>query len=90
MTTTLGRELIRKKLPDKYKAYADRVLDKKTTTELMTAIAEEDPEGYIQVLQDLNAIGEAAVSDYGRDAALPFAHLKLDTETKNLNKQLSI
>ena len=88
MTTTLGRELIRKKLPDKYKAYADRVLDKKTTTELMTAIAEEDPEGYIQVLQDLNAIGEAAVSDYGRDAALPFSHLKLDTETKNLNKQL--
>lgn len=86
--TTLGRELIRKRLPDKYKDYADRVLDKKTTTALMTAIAQEDPDGYIQVLQDLNNIGEAVVSTYGRDAALPFKDLKIDTETRNLNSQI--
>ena len=86
--TTLGRELIRKRLPEKYKSYADRVLDKKTTTELMTAIAKEDPDGYIDVLQDLNDIGQAVVSTYGRDAALPFEDLKIDRETKNLNSQI--
>lgn len=86
--TTLGRELIRQKLPDKYKSYADRVLDKKTTTALMTAIAQEDPDGYIDVLQDLNNIGQAVVSTYGRDAALSFSDLKIHSDIKNLNTQL--
>lgn len=72
MPTTLGREIIRTKLPDKYKSYADRVLDKKVSDALMTAIAEEDPDGYIDVLQDLNNIAQTVVSSYGRDAALPF------------------
>ena len=45
MPTTLGRELVRQKLPDKYKPYADKVLTKKVTTELMTEIAKEDPDG---------------------------------------------
>lgn len=34
MRTTLGRELIRQKLPEKFKSYADQVLDKKKLTEL--------------------------------------------------------
>jgi hypothetical protein len=39
MPTTLGREIIRQKLPDKYKPYADRVWDKKVSDALMTAMA---------------------------------------------------
>lgn len=88
MVTTLGRELIRSKLPDKYKQYADRVWDKKTTTALMTTIAKEDPDGYVNILQDLNNIGQAVVSTYGRDAALSFADLKIDKNTEALNAQL--
>ena len=88
MTTTLGRELIRAKLPDKYKGYADRVLDKKTTTELMTAIASDDPDGYIDILQNLNNIGQAVVSTYGRSAALPFRDMKVSSNVKALNNQL--
>lgn len=86
--TTLGRELVRRKLPDKYKHYADSPLDKGTVTRLMTEIAKDDPDGYVDVLQDLNNIGQAVVSAYGRDAALPFADMKIDAETRHLNDQL--
>lgn len=34
MRTTLGRERIRQKLPEKIKSYADQVLDKKKLTKL--------------------------------------------------------
>lgn len=88
MLTTLGRELIRAKLPEKYKGYADQVLDKKTLTNLMTEIAREDPEGYIDVLQDLNNIGQEVVSTYGRDTSLSYADLKVDNAIKSLNKRL--
>lgn len=88
MLTTLGRELIRAKLPEKFKGYADQTLDKKTLTALMTEIAKDDPEGYIDVLQDLNNIGQEVVSTYGRDTSLSYADLKVDNEIKSLNKTL--
>ena len=88
MPTTLGRELIRQKLPDKYKPYADRVLDKKTTTALMTAIAEEDPDGYIDVLQGLNDFAQAVVSSYGRDAALPFKDVLISKGIKAVKEKM--
>lgn len=88
MPTTLGRELIRQKLPDKYKPYADRVLDKKTTTALMTAIAEEDPDGYINVLQGLNDFAQAVVSSYGRDAALPFKDVLISKGIKAVKEKM--
>ena len=44
-TTTLGRELLRQKLPDKYKSYADKLWDKNTVEEVLTSIAKEDPDG---------------------------------------------
>lgn len=88
MTTTLGREIIRSKLPDKYKGRADSVLDKKAITKLMTEIALEDPDGYINVLQDLNNVGQSVVSTYGRDAALSFADMKISRKVQSLNDQL--
>lgn len=54
----------------------------------MTIMAAEDPDSYVQTLQDLNNIGQAVVSTYGRDAALSFSGLAIDKETADLNKQL--
>lgn len=88
--TTLGRELVRRKLPDKYKHYADGVLDKKSITKMMTDIALHDPDDYVDILQDLNNIGQAVVSTYGRDTALPYADAVPGKETRKLNEQLRI
>ena len=88
MTTTLGRELIRSKLPDKFKAYADRVLDKKSVTEMMTAIAQDDPDKYVDVLYDLDNLAQTVTSLYGRSAALPFEDLKISKGVRSLNAQL--
>lgn len=88
MRTTLGRELIRQKLPEKFKSYADQVLDKKKLTELMTALAEADPDRYVDILQDLNNLGQTVVSLYGRNTALPFEDIKISKGVKSLNRQL--
>ena len=88
MRTTLGRELIRQKLPEKFKSYADQVLDKKKLTELMTRLAEDDPDKYVDILQDLNNLGQTVVSLYGRNTALPFEDIKISKGVKSLNRQL--
>lgn len=88
MATTLGREIVRQKLPDKYKSYADRVLDKKTTATLMTAIAKEDPDGYIDILQNLNNFAQTVVSSYGRDAALPFKDIAISKTVRGLQEKM--
>ena len=64
MRTTLGRELIRSKLPEKFKPYADRVLDKKSVTELMTALAQDDPDHYVDTLYDLDNLAQTITSLY--------------------------
>lgn len=86
--TTLGRELVRSKLPEKYKSYADQPLDKKRLTALMTAIAADDPDGYIDILQAMNEIGEDAVSLYGRDTAITLDDLDTGREVKKANEHL--
>lgn len=86
--TTLGRELVRKKLPDKYKDWADKSLDKKTIIALTTQMAKDDPNKYVQTLQDLLGIAEKVVSVYGRDAALSYSDSVPDKRTMKLNQQL--
>lgn len=88
MRTTLGREIVRQRLPDKYKSYADRVLDKKTTNELMTALAAEDPDGYVDVLQGLNNFAQSVVSIYGRDAALPFRDMRVSKGVQQIKEKM--
>ena len=88
MRTTLGREIVRQRLPDKYKSYADRVLDKKTTNELMTSIANEDPDGYVDVLQGLNNFAQSVVSIYGRDAALPFRDMRVSKGVQQIKEKM--
>ena len=87
--TTLGRQLVRRALPAKYKHYADDVLTAKKQKELMTAIAKEDPDGYIDVLQDMNAIGERVVSTYGKDTTITLDDLDSGAQIKNYRAKLN-
>lgn len=88
MITTIGREIVRNKLPEGFKEWADKPLTGKVSEELATELAKHDPDGYVDVLQDLNAIAEDVVTTYGRDAALSYKGVKQGTAIKNLNKQL--
>lgn len=88
MPTTLGREILRSRLPDQYKAFADKTWDKKTSDAIATQIAQEDPDGYIDILQNLNNFAQTVVSTYGRDAALPFRDMKVSANVRNINAKL--
>lgn len=86
--TTIGREIIREKLPEKYKKYASGTLDKSAVSKLMTKIALEDPDAYVDVLQDLNNVAMAVVSTYGRDTALPYSTSGAGKAMRTMNSQL--
>lgn len=88
MPTTLGREILRSRLPDQYKNLADRTWDKKTSDQITTQMAQDDPDAYIDILQDLNNFGQTVVSTYGRDAALPFRDLKVSANIRNINAKI--
>ena len=88
MITTLGRERVRQALPDKYKDWADKELGKKEVVELTTMLAKEDPDAYIDILQNLQQIGEDTVTTYGRDAALSYAEAAPSKAVQSLNMQL--
>lgn len=86
MTTTLGRELLRQKLPDKYKMYADRLWDKNTVETVLTEIAKDDPDGYIDVLQGLNDLGRRVVTGYGKEASLSIKDFRKSAVIKKLQQ----
>lgn len=88
MPTTLGREILRSKLPDQYKNLADKVWDKKTSDAITTQMAQDDPDAYIDILQNLNNFAQTVVSTYGRDAALPFRDLKVSANIRNINAKI--
>lgn len=69
-TTTLGREVLRSVLPDKYKSAADMEWDSKTASKLLTKMASEDKDNYVLTLQKLNELGRRVVSTYGGEASL--------------------
>ena len=54
----------------------------------MTAIAKEDPDGYIDVLQDMNAIGERVVSTYGKDTTITLDDIDSGAQLKNYRAKL--
>ena len=88
MVTTLGRELIRRKLPEGYKGWADKTMDKKTIVDMTTKMAMDDPDQYVETIRALGDIGEDVVSEYGRDAALSYADTAPDKSIRKLNVQL--
>lgn len=86
--TTLGRQAVRDALPDKFKSYADKALDKGLQQQLTTALAKWNPQAYIDILQKLNAIGESTVSVYGKDTTITLDDLDAGAQVKNANKKL--
>lgn len=88
MPTTLGREILRSRLPERYKALADKTWDKKTSDAITTQMALDDPDAYVDILQNLNNFAQTVVSTYGRDAALPFRDMKVSANVRNINAKL--
>lgn len=86
--TTLGRQLVKDALPQKYKKYAQGDLNKGTITKLTTQLAKQDPDGYIDVLQKLNHIGQRVVSTYGKDTTITLDDIDAGAQVKNARKQL--
>ena len=87
--TTLGRQAVRQVLPPKFKHYADETLTAKKQKELMTAIAKEDPDGYIDVLQGMNAIGQRVVSVYGKDTTITLDDVDSGAQIRNTRAKLN-
>ena len=90
MITTVGRELVKNELPDKYKKYAEETIDKKRASILLTELAKDDPDAYIDILDRLSKIGEDIVSTHGREAALSYKDVKLTAPIKELNNKLKL
>lgn len=88
MPTTLGRELLRDRLPDNYKKYADRLWDKATVEEVLTGIAKDYPDKYVDILQGLNDLGRRSVTGYGREAGISLKDFKKSATVKKLQDTL--
>lgn len=87
--TTLGRELVKQALPAKYKSFADEPLTADRQKKLFTALAKEDPDAYIDILQNMNAIGERVVSTYGKDTTITLDDLDAGAQVKNVRAKLN-
>lgn len=88
MITTLGRERVRQILPDGYKDWADKPMTKKNVEALTTELAIKDPDGYADILAQLQDVGERVTTDYGRDAALSYSKIGPAKTIQTINKQL--
>ena len=54
----------------------------------MTEVAADDPDAYVDILQNLNNFAQSVVSTYGRDAALSYGDVKLSKPIQQYNAQL--
>ena len=86
--TTIGRQIVRGVLPQKYKNYADGQLNKGTIQKLTTAMAKQDPDAYINILQDLNTIGQRVVSVYGKDTTITLDDIDTGAQVRNASNKL--
>ena len=85
-TTTIGKVLFNRALPEKYRDEG-RELDKKSLSALLSSVAEDDPDGYIDTLQKVSDVSRMAVNDYGRTASLSLNDLKLPPAIKQLRNK---
>lgn len=88
MPTTLGREILRDVLPEKYKGYADRVWDKDTVEEALTGIIKDYPDQYVDILQGLNNVGRRVVTGYGGEAGISLKDFKKSAAIKKLQSTI--
>lgn len=71
VTTTPGRILLKKILPDEYHSFVEEApLDKRRISELMRMISTTNPDQYKDILQRLNAFGENVSRSYGGESSL--------------------
>ena len=86
--TTLGRQLVKQALPVKYRSFVDEPLTKDRQTKLTTKLAQEDPDGYIDILQNLNNIAQRVISVYGKDTTITLDDVDAGAPLKNMSQKL--
>lgn len=88
MITTLGRQYIKKALPQKYKGWAQKQLTAEQQDKLTTLLAKQDPDAYVQILQNLNEVGQRVVSTYGKDTTITLDDLDAGATLRNTHAKL--
>lgn len=88
MITTLGRQYIKRALPQKYKGWAQKQLTSSQQDKLTTLLAKQDPEAYVQILQNLNQVGQNVVSVYGKDTTITLDDLDAGATLRNTHAKL--
>ena len=89
MITTLGKQYIKEALPQKYKGWAQKLLTQGQQQKLMTQLAKQDPDQYIQILQKLNALAEKVISVYGKDTTITLDDVDSGAALKNTRSKLN-
>ena len=72
--TTVGRVLFNKALPEKYRD-ENAVMDKKGLTALLTRVAEEEPDKYVDILQSVSDISRLVGTGHGGNTSLSLRDL---------------
>ena len=85
-TTTIGKVLFNRALPKKYRDES-RSLDKDSLTALLSDIAKDDPDEYINILQRVSDVSRMVVSDYGRTASFSLKDFQLSPALKSLKEK---
>jgi DNA-directed RNA polymerase subunit beta' len=83
---TIGRILVDEALPEGLRG--DRTMDKRGAAQVFEQLAKEHPDKYVDILQDLNDIGRHAATEYGNEASLSLADLRLPPKMRAYRQQL--
>lgn len=81
--TSPGRLLFKAAVPDKYKNDVEN-LDKKKLHALLLRVTEEDPEAYVDILQNIGKVSADAVTYYGGPASISLSDFKLSLALEKL------
>jgi hypothetical protein len=85
--TTPGRLLFGKAVPEKYRDI-DYTLDRKGMTAFLETVAEQDPDLYPEILQNLSDLGREVVTDYGKDASVTLDDLEMPPALQRYREQI--
>lgn len=85
--TTIGKVLFNRALPEKYRDES-RELDKNSLTALLSDIAKEDSDAYVETLQNVSDVSRHIASDYGRTASFSLKDLQLSPKIAAYRQQL--
>ena len=83
--TTPGRLLFRASLPQGYDTPEN--LDSKGLTALLTKVADNDPDKYVDTLQNIGRVSSDAVTYYGGPASIALSDFKLPPELRRMRNE---